>query len=255
MREAWLYCPDLHPGRITLPESEGDHALRSLRLRPGGAVTLFDGTGGVARATLLDEPPAGAANRSGRSKHPRHRQSATVSVQQFQTIPPPLHTLALIVAGCKGARLDWLIEKGTELGVSRFILTHFERSIVRVGPHHVPKLERTALEACKQCQRAWRPRIEARTSLADALTSVAGDTLLIAHLDREAPSLARYLSAHESAAAHLAVIIGPEGGLSPEEVEHMRREGGHTVYLGEHILRVETAALAVAACWACTRLG
>jgi 16S rRNA (uracil1498-N3)-methyltransferase len=240
MRESWLYCPTLQPGRNSLSASESQHAAQSLRLRPSDTVTLFDGLGHVGRGVLVSDPPAAA-----RPARSRQRKAPAVLVDAVETVPPPARTLTLIVPGCKGPRLDWLIEKGTELGVSRFILADFERSVVHVGPQHVGKLARTAIEACKQCHRARLPQIETVGSLAEALRAVAGETLLVAHMDAHAPTFAQ-----KSGPPHLAVAIGPEGGLSPPELDALRAAGGQVVRLAEHVLRVETAALTVAAQWA-----
>jgi len=242
MRETWLYCPTLRPGPLTLADSEARHATQSLRLRASDAVTVFDGNGPLGRGAI--EAPSTAASKR------NQRQPLTLLVETIRTIPRSTHELILIVPGCKGARLDWLIEKGTELGVSRFILAEFEHSIVRTGLQHARKLERTAIEACKQCHRDWLPQIESGGSLVAAIAAVAGATLLVAHLEPEAPALASWLNTHSSAVARLAAVIGPEGGLSAMEIEALRLAGGQMIRLAKHVLRVETAALAVAACWA-----
>jgi 16S rRNA (uracil1498-N3)-methyltransferase len=243
MRELWFHCPVLQPGQVTLADSEARHAGQSLRLQPGDAVTLFDGNGHLGRGAIADEVPAAGSKRN-------RQRPLTVLVEGIQTVPRPACALTLVVPGCKGARLDWLIEKGTELGVARFILVELEHSVVHTGPQHAGKLERTAIEACKQCHRAWRPRIEAGLTLVGALATCPGATLLAAHLDAEAPAWGDWLAAHRPVPADIAVVIGPEGGLSVAEIAALRTAGAQTVRLGEHILRVETAALAIAACWA-----
>ncbi len=250
MREAWFYCPMLQPGRVVLVESETRHAVQSLRLRPGDSVTLFDGQGHLARATILDDVAGRPAEPGAQTTNRRRRRPITLVVDAVQNVPSSARTLTLVVPGCKGARLDWLIEKGTELGVSRFILAELERTVVHAGPQHGRKLERTAIAACKQCHRAWLPRIQSGVPLGQAVQAVAGAALLVAHLSCEAPTLAKWLATHHSDAANLAVVIGPEGGLAPAELDALMAAGGQLVCLAEHILRVETAALAVAACWA-----
>jgi len=244
MHAPWLYCPDLHCGPATLDETEGRHALASLRLRPGDAVTLFDGCGHVARATLL-AGETGAA----RPAHRRARQS-TVRVDVIETVSPPAHALTLIVPGCKGDRLDWLVEKCTELGVTRLLFTEFERSVVHVPNTRVEKLRRAAIEACKQCRRAWLPSIRVLATLTDAQAAVGAARVLVAHPADDAAPLGPWLTDHLSTVPELAVVIGPEGGLSDSEVDLLRSASGQLVRLAEHILRVETAAVAVAAAWA-----
>jgi 16S rRNA (uracil1498-N3)-methyltransferase len=242
MREPWLYCPTLQPGRNVLAPSDTQHAVQSLRLHANDTVTLFDGLGRIGRAVLLAETAS-----SPRAARGRQRKPPAFLVDTVQLAPPPPRTLTLIVPGCKGARLDWLVEKGTELGVSRFILTEFEHSVVHVGLQHVRKLARTAVEACKQSHRARLPQIEAVRTLAEAIAAVAGATLLVAHIDAHAPWLVE-----QPPTSQRAVVIGPEGGLAPAELAAVQAAGGQIVRLADHILRVETAALAAAAQWPAT---
>jgi 16S rRNA (uracil1498-N3)-methyltransferase len=236
MREPWIYCPTLQVGQLALDDAEARHALRSLRLRPGDRVTVFDGCGRLGSGVIQTGRAGGG--------------QAAVLVESEQGVPPPARTLTLIVAACKGPRLEWLAEKCTELGVSRLLLTEFERSVVHTGPQHVTRLRRTAIEACKQCRRAWLPQIEAGLSLADAVVAAADAALLVAHPTADAPRLATWLNQQASALSHVATVVGPEGGLSPAELDRLRSAGGQLVRIAEHILRVETAALAVAATWA-----
>ncbi len=244
----WIYAADLRVGDVPLNEAETRHALGSRRLRPGDVVTLFDGRGHVARATLL--PRASVAAQS----KPAARQ-ALARVEAVTTLNPPAHALTLIAPGCKGDRLDWLVEKCTELGVTRLLLAEYERSIVHVGETRLEKLRRAALEACKQCRRPWLPQIDAAGALATALRSLPDLRLLIAHPDPDAVALGPWLNDHLPTTTTLAIVIGPEGGLSEDELQLLRAAGGQVVRLAEHVLRVETSAVAAAAAWAATALG
>ena len=157
--------------------------------------------------------------------------------------------LTLITAACKGDRLDWLIEKGTELGVARFVLAEFERSVVHSSADQVTRFLRASLEACKQSRRAWLPEIEAGGTLTQAVSD-APAPLIVAHVSESAPFLGDYLRANGAAASQLTAVIGPEGGLTEAEVSMLSARGATIVRLASTILRVETAALAVAAVWA-----
>ena len=251
MSNPWFYSEQLTTGVLTLSDQESRHARQSLRLRAGEPLVLFDGLGGIAHGTLRpDGPETDSARRSG-----KHVSPATVAVAETQTQPLPTWPLTLIVAGCKGARLDWLIEKCTELGAVRVILTEFERSVVHAGPKHVAKLRRTAIEACKQCHRARIPEINAGLGLHEALAACRGSTILAAHLSRDATPLASALTdllRPDAPGSSLAVVIGPEGGLTPSELGWLDDAGGRFIRLGSLVLRVETAAVAVAASWAAT---
>lgn len=252
MSEPLFYCAELSADRVTLDERESHHALHSLRMRPGNRVALFDGRGGIAQGVLRETDPANAADRRAR---PKRQRNATVDITHVKRVDPPPLRLTLIVAGCKGPRLTWMVEKCTELGVTRLLLTEFERSVVHVGPGHVEKLQRTAIEACKQCGRVWLPTIEAGRSLQDALrTATAQGALLVAEPADNAEPLSTWLHAHKTTAADLTAIVGPEGGLTPSELDFLKASGAATVRLADHILRVETAAIAVAANWAASPL-
>jgi 16S rRNA (uracil1498-N3)-methyltransferase len=277
VRPPWFHCADLRAGVVELDDAESHHALASLRLETGAPLVLFDGAGCVADATLEPNRAALGARRS----RGWRGASRVARVTQIRFVPPPERTLTLIVAGCKGDRLSFLIEKCTELGVSRIVLARFERSIVHTGERHAEKLLRTALEACKQCRRAWIPEITAGSRLPDAVAAArtltrriaaqrsgpeSGATssvpdpacppvLIVCHPAPDVPPLGEWL--HTARPPRLVAVIGPEGGLSPGEVESLRSRRAEFLRLAEHILRVETAAIAVAAAWAAggTRAG
>jgi 16S rRNA (uracil1498-N3)-methyltransferase len=255
MNPPWLFCPHLGPGVVTIDESESRHALHSLRLRPGAKLTLFDGCGHVAYGTLQ---PAGqsasgtAARRSRGAAAGKRAATAMIAVERCTAVPPPGRTLTLLVAACKGPRLSWLVEKCTELGVTRLIFAEFERSVVHLAEGHDEKLQRIAIEACKQSGRAWLPQIDSGLGLEDAVGAVHSP-LLVAHPDTEALPLLEWLRANPEPPDAVAGVIGPEGGLSPDEVEYLRSVGATFVRLGANILRVETAAIAAAGCWAASQ--
>ena len=265
MSEPRFYCEDLKPGLLTLDEAESRHALQSLRLESGDPVVLFDGHGRHAHGVLQS------------SEQPARRRAirrAMIRVEHVICEPAPEHTLTLIIAGCKGPRLTWMIEKLTELGTTGIVIAKFKHSVVRVGESHARKLRRTALEAAKQSQRMWLPKISCGLTLAEfirgrkrsagvnhhdrripqagnvSLVIEFGGDLLIAHPADDAPMLGGRLPARELRQPHLTAVVGPEGGLAEEEVEMLQQVGGEVVRLADHILRIETAAIAIASNWA-----
>ncbi|MBU0638802.1 MAG: 16S rRNA (uracil(1498)-N(3))-methyltransferase [Planctomycetes bacterium] len=244
-----LFCPTLTAGVLTLQETESHHALHSRRLRPGDPVLLFDGRGHDAEGSICDAEDQPAAQPT--SRRPRKRgRSTCVRVAEVRYVPPPDRQLTLLVAGCKGPRLTWLVEKCTELGVIELVFIEFERSVVRVGPKHLEKLRRTAIEACKQCGRLWLPEINARGKLTALVPEAADGDLLVAHPAADAMPLGKWLHEHRTLTSEFSVVIGPEGGLTPSELDFLKTSGGRLVRLSEHVLRVETAAVAAAAHWA-----
>jgi 16S rRNA (uracil1498-N3)-methyltransferase len=241
MSERRLYCANLTPGVVTLDEAESRHALQSLRLRAADDVMLFDGRGRLAHGIL--EPDEHAGRR-------RPRRTARLTVERVLCEPPPSRTLTLIVAGCKGPRLTWMTEKLTELGTTRIVIADFERSVVHAGKAHAVRLSRTAIEAAKQSQRVWLPEIICGVTLVEAVDRRQPGALVVAHPAREAPSLSSRLPAHELGERDLTAVVGPEGGLTEAEIAMLSEANGELVRLAPHILRVETAAISIAANWA-----
>ena len=248
MSEARFYCENLTPGVVELEAGESRHALQVLRLRLGDEIILFDGRGRLAHGVLQPNEPAAA----GKARRPggKGARVARVVVERILCEPPPITTLTLIVAASKGARLTWMLEKLTELGTTHIVIAEFERSVVHVGEGHEAKLRRTALEAGKQSQRAWLPEISCGLALVDAVPGSPDGRLLVAHPSPEAPTLASQLHGQVRPDNRYTAVVGPEGGLTDAEMELLLDRGGGLVRLAPHILRVETAAVAVAANWA-----
>jgi 16S rRNA (uracil1498-N3)-methyltransferase len=239
-----FFHPDLTASMVVLAEAETRHARHSLRLRERDAVELFDGRGTVATGEIA----AAVANGSGKRAS---RTGVPVRIMDREVRPRPAAELTLIVGGCKGPRLEWLVEKCTELGVGKLILAQFERSVVAPGTGHVEKLRRIAIEACKQCGRNWLPDLESDVALMDAVRASGGHQMMIAH-----PGGTRSISdALGAPASPCTAVIGPEGGLTDAELTELMRHGGICARLAPAVLRVETAAVAVAAVWAAKAAG
>lgn len=228
-----FHVNELRGPTVELPEAESRHAVLSLRLMERNEVEVFDGRGNVARGEIV------AAVTTKRGKAARIVQ---VQIGEIRREAPPARPLTLIVAGCKGARLDWMIEKCTELGAARIVLADFERSVVHVRAAQADKLLRTAIEACKQCGRNWLPEIAAGMRMLDATGKKEGALLVC-----EPGPASKPLSAMVVKEPAAAVVIGPEGGLTESELTELERRGALRVRLADHILRVETAAVCAAA--------
>jgi 16S rRNA (uracil1498-N3)-methyltransferase len=217
--------------RCRLSEEESHH-LRVRRAAEGELVEMRDGVGLVGTGRLT----AGVGGWE-------------VEVVQARRLTRPAPLTLAVGAGDK-ERFAWLVEKAAELGVARVVPLETERTAgvsTRLRAAQVGKLRRLALETLKQCGAAWATEV--------------GDPLTIDQLIESAPDGARWLATADGAPAPTAlvaepvtVVVGPEGGLTPAEIDRLRPAGYHPIALGRFTLRFETAALAAAAAVAAARL-
>jgi len=222
---------------IALPAAVAHHARTVLRLREGDPIVLFDGRGGEYRAKLAAGRSPGAG--------PLHAE-----VIGFDPIErePSLH-ITLIQAQAASDKVDWVVEKSVEIGIARVIVTGTARSTVRLDQarraRRLQHWRELAIAACCQCGRNRPVTVLGAHSLADALTE-AGDAHFKWILDPAAP---RGLAPAPSKACRAILVVGPEGGFEPLEVQLAAQAGYAAISLGPRILRTETAGLAAAAAW------
>jgi 16S rRNA (uracil1498-N3)-methyltransferase len=215
---------------VGLPEQSGLHLTRVLRLEPGAAVTLFDGTGGEYEGTLERDGKTIWA-RVG-THHPIERES-TLSITLLQGIS-------------RGERMDLVIQKATELGVTRIVPVLAERSVVKIDAKlRARKQEHwqaIAIAACEQSGRNRVPQVADALSLGDAIAALppAGARCLLA-ADGEAPL------SQVPVGGPVTLLIGPEGGLADNEQKYARANEFVAYRIGPRILRTETAGLAAIA--------
>jgi 16S rRNA (uracil1498-N3)-methyltransferase len=213
--------PDLAPGsEVDLPPGEARHAVRSRRLRAGDEVTLFDGRGRACRAEIVKVDGARVAVRVG----PADIDSVDRTVVIASALP-------------KGKRLPWMIQKLAELGVTEFLPMAFRRSVVRWSPSRAARMEKIAIEAAKQSDRSDLMILGAEVT-PEELAGFSGPTFVAL------PGADRTLVEAAGVGAFARIVIGPEGGFAPGEIEKL---GAIPVSLGRTVLRVETAAVAAAA--------
>jgi 16S rRNA (uracil1498-N3)-methyltransferase len=214
------------------------HRLASvLRLRPGDEIALFDGTGAEARVRLesIDR-----------------RRVMGVVLERYDGAPEPRARVHLYQSITKGERFEWLLEKATEIGVSRVIPLVTARAVVRTGSegNRPDRWRRIVVEAAEQCGRSVLPIVEAPASFEDALRDAAGLLLLpYEEAPEGAPDIETALAADIDAffaLSEVSVFIGPEGGYDPQEVERAREAGCAVVTMGRRVLRSETAGLVAA---------
>jgi 16S rRNA (uracil1498-N3)-methyltransferase len=219
---------------IIVDGDEHHHLARVLRARPGDAITLFDGAGAEVsarivridrdRTELVADPdgPAGLAR-------------AAVPIET---------PLTLLTAVPRGGRMDFLVQKCSELGVSRIVPVITARSVARPEAAKRARWEKIAREAARQCGRADVPAVSPPTPLAAAL---AAPDLPDRRLMLSPEAGGRALRALLPDRAATALLVGPEGGLATAEVDAARAAGFQDVSLGSRILRVETAAIVAVA--------
>jgi len=222
-------------GEVSLPQAEAHHAAHVLRLGPGNAVEIFDGRGGAATGRLVAV----------------ERGSAIVRVQSVRPpAPRPKPTLRLAFAVPKGKRLDWLLEKATELGAAALAPVRFARSVAGRKPLTPATRGRwlaRCIAAAKQARVAHLPTLEPVRPLADVVTP--STPAIVGALTDEAVPLANALTAmaRTGTPESVHIYVGPEGGLTEEEREVLWNAGTTAVRLGQTVLRTETAAVALLA--------
>ena len=219
--------------RARLDREEILYLGRVLRLGTGDAVEVFDGEGGLYQGRIEDLGAGCIALGP--------REEATSD-------DPPF----LLLQGLpKGEKMDWIVRKAVELGVSRIVPVSCRRSVVRLSPERskrrVERWRRIAREAARQSGRADLPEVESPRTLDEALALARPEWLRLCPWEGERErSFREVVEAHREVPGH-AVLVGPEGGLEEAEVERAREAGFVTVTLGERILRTETVPLAMLA--------
>ncbi|AGA25920.1 RsmE family RNA methyltransferase [Singulisphaera acidiphila] len=222
-----FYCPDPPvSGHFTLEGDEARHLLRVRRLGLRDQVELFDGRG---YATCAEVTAVG-----------RDRVELTAVGTALADRPLPCR-LTLATAVPKGERFDWLIEKATELGVTRLVPIITERSVVDPRDAKLERLRRRVVEASKQCGRNRLMEVERPTPWSTLLKSVEDDVRLMAHPNGSPRG--RWPRSRNGQGASVTLAVGPEGGFSDVEVDEAQASGWSIVGLGPTILRIETAGL------------
>jgi 16S rRNA (uracil1498-N3)-methyltransferase len=227
MKRFLVNHPLVEGARLQLSPEESKHAVRVMRLEPGHKVLLTDGKGVEAEAILI------SSDRSG----------ATLDVGTVRSAASKGHRLELLQGMLKGARMDWLVEKATELGVSSIRAVDTQYS---VAGERTDRWIRVAQSALKQSGNLSLPDFPAVTSLSEALPKLPEGFhgLLLSPTAKQ--GLAPLIKALGPKPGTVVLAIGPEGGFSPEEEKLLESKGFRACLLSGQILRGETAALVAA---------
>jgi 16S rRNA (uracil1498-N3)-methyltransferase len=245
MSERYFVAPPIQGDRVLLEGPEAHHLLHVMRAKAGDRVVLFDG-GGIEFTAVVE--------RGGRD-----RVELRVLSREMVDRELPFQ-LSLAVSLPKGERQKWLVEKAVELGVARLVPLITQRSVAQPGQGVLRRLRRTVIEAAKQCGRNRLMQLEEPLSWSDLIArSSAASIRLLAHpYNGDITDYRAMLADHDCRKSSngeiisnvpIAIIaaVGPEGGFADDEVALAAASGWRTLSLGPRILRVETAAIALAA--------
>ena len=232
-----FYCPvSLASGEsLTLPAGAARH-VQVLRLQPGDTITLFNGLGASPNEFVA------TVTRMGRS-------DVDVTVGAYSAPQrEALRTVHLAVGMPANDRMDWLVEKATEMGAASIQPLMTERSVLRLSGERAEKKQAhwqsVAIAACEQCGRNRVPVVHPVKGLAEWLKTPANGQRFLLSLRQGSQPLSALVSGHALVHDELTFLSGPEGGLNDAEERAALGDGFTGVSLGPRVLRAETAALA-----------
>ncbi|MFO1002556.1 MAG: RsmE family RNA methyltransferase [Planctomycetaceae bacterium] len=227
------YCENLLSDDVTVSDAEAHHLIHVLRCRAGVHVTLFDGQGTEVTAEVV-------------SVTRRDLKCSIRSRIQHTRLSRP--ELTVIASPPKADRLKTMVEKLTEIGVDRLVLLNTSRTVTTPGETRLDKIHGNMIAACKQCRRPFfmelSPLQSMRTALSELQSSTINPYICIAH--PETNNSLTDLSSQAPLTRPAAVLIGPEGGFTNDEVQFAVSGGAVPVSWPKTILRIETAAIVFA---------
>jgi 16S rRNA (uracil1498-N3)-methyltransferase len=230
-------CPDAAPDgdRVRITGPVAAQIRRVLRLGPGDQVILFGADEWEYTVQLESVQPDAALGRVVARAAPRAE---------------PRCELTLAMALLKGEKLEWVLQKGTELGVARFVLMQTERTITAPDERRIAgrreRYARIVRESTEQCGRVRPPCIEGVQPFSHALAEISPAAAFILHTEAvdRLSDLLRRSETPDYLKTSLTLFVGPEGGFSQEEIALAASRGVAQASLGSRVLRAETAALA-----------
>lgn len=235
MRRFVITPEQIEGRRVTFGPEESRHLGRVLRLGPGDLVLASDGSGHqyTVRLETIRPLAIGSILESGRGT-----AESPLDITLIQGIP-------------KGDKMETIVRAATELGVTRVVPAMTVRTVVTLDssrwPARVQRWQRVAAEAAKQCGRAVIPEVSPPATLGAVVEGLTTPALAICLWEGERRPLGEALIGLAAPVHSIAVIIGPEGGLAPDEVQWVRSRGWRVASFGPRIMRTETAGPSVLA--------
>ena len=231
--DPYFYCRQLPAAgdAVIITGDEARHMAAVRRLKAGHRLWLFDGGGRVAEGKLQEIKPRG--------------QVVTVEIVKVETMPQPQPAITLACALPKSERLRVLLDMATQLGISEFVPLICARSKPKITDHSRQRWHRICLEGCKQSRRAYLPVIQDASSVDQLLAAATKETATVIMADPAGHALHGSRIPKNSQKYYL--FIGPEGGFSDYEQQVFSQVRALSLSLGNGILRIETAAVALLA--------
>lgn len=231
MARFYVPNPQIENNLLKIEGDEVKHIRRVLRLKAGEEIIVFDGLGNEFEGTIVEESSS----------------TVVMKIQKkfFSKRESPLEII-LAQSLLKGEKMDYLIQKATELGVREILPFFSSRSIPLLEKSGKLKRhgrwERIAIEASKQCGRGVVPHIVSLQGFSEMLKTASSNFLRLILCEREGVKLKTVLEKSKEK-TRIFFIVGPEGGFNPDEIEEAKRAGFFCVILGKRVLRAETASL------------
>lgn len=212
-----LFSPDIPEagGEIVIEGEEAKHATRVKRLGVGDIARLVDGAGTEALAELTHA-----------------KKSVTLTIRERRTVERVRPIVRVFASAPKGARLEKMVDALSQVGAASFAPLETRRGVVEPGENKMARAQRVSIESAKQSGRAWAMDIREMTTVSEALGSCQRAVLADESGDMYSPT----------GGAEIALLIGPEGGWTDEELERARDAGATVARFGMHTMRVEVAA-------------
>ncbi|MCU7842745.1 MAG: 16S rRNA (uracil(1498)-N(3))-methyltransferase [Candidatus Thiodiazotropha sp. (ex Monitilora ramsayi)] len=216
---------------VLLEEDSSHHLFHVLRLQSGDSISLFNNEGGEFEATI--------------SEIGKHGASATIGGLIREEVPPKL-AIQLLLGISRGERMDFALQKATELGVNRITPVFTKRCVVKLNEKkrasRMAHWQKIIVNACEQSGRALLPELDSPAEIGNAVSEqTAHTTLLLDHRSNKT------LTEIKKPKGSICILVGPEGGLSSEERKLAKGKGFTGIKLGPRVMRTETAPLAAIA--------